>query len=68
MNHEERIDSAVDALEASRVDNDTTAEDVAQLIFNLRYYLDYLHDEVERCADQEELATAEMERAERGVL
>ena len=42
MTHEERIDSAIDALEASRVDNKTTAEDVAQLIHNLRCYLDYL--------------------------
>ena len=49
MTHEERIDSAIDALEASRVDNKTIAEDVAQLIFNLRYYLDYLYDKEASC-------------------
>ena len=43
MTHKEKIDSAIDALEASRVDNKTTAEDIAQLIYNLRYYLDYLY-------------------------
>jgi len=38
MTHEERIDSAIDALEASRVDGESLPGDVLLLLDNLKHY------------------------------